>query len=124
MRRDKVNCHVCDADGDDCSLDAEDDGVDEFFVVHDSVVLCLTLVLALLLCRAIHFDGECHHRAILIEVVILLPEGVVHGIKDVQEFIESDIVPANVNHVNVPFIHDAELGRRIARHDVGQDGGG
>ncbi len=33
-----MNYNVCDGDGDDCSLDAEDDGADEFFVVHDSVV--------------------------------------------------------------------------------------
>ncbi len=38
MRGDEVNYNVCDGDGDDCSLDAEDDGADEFFVVHDSVV--------------------------------------------------------------------------------------
>ena len=97
MRRDEVNRCVCDADGDDCSLDAEDDGADEFFAVHGAVVSSLTLVVVLLLCCAIQFDGECHHRAILIEVVVLLPEGVVHGIKDVQELIESDIVSANVN---------------------------
>ena len=34
MRRDEVNRCVCDGDGDDCSLDSEDDGADEFFVVH------------------------------------------------------------------------------------------
>lgn len=81
-------------------------------------------MVVLLLCCAIQIDGECHHCAILIEIAVLLSECFVHGTKDVQEFIEGDIVPANVNHVNVTFIHDAELGRRIARHDVGQNGGG
>ncbi len=53
MRRDEVNRCVCDADGDDCSLDAEDDGADEFFAVHGAVVSSLTLVVVLLLCEVV-----------------------------------------------------------------------